>query len=199
MGLDLETVDGQTPIDEDEKHDLLIRTISTRSELDEFEQKNIERAIEWTLRNNFKLERILTEQFVKEVHRQMFNQVWKWAGEFRRSGKNIGIDWTQIPTSLNQLLGNCNFWIQNHTFPQDEIAIRFSHGLVQIYLFPNGNGRHSRLCGDILVSKVFNRKVFTWGGNSELSPAGATRRKYIEAIRKADQGDYEDLLRFARS
>jgi len=46
MGLKLEYIEGQTPIDEDEKEGLLIRTISTRGELDEFEQANIQQAIE---------------------------------------------------------------------------------------------------------------------------------------------------------
>lgn len=38
MGLDLDYIDGQTPIDEDEKEGLLIETITTKGELDEFEQ-----------------------------------------------------------------------------------------------------------------------------------------------------------------
>lgn len=37
MGLDLDYKDGQTPLDEDEKDGLLIKTITTRDELDEFE------------------------------------------------------------------------------------------------------------------------------------------------------------------
>ena len=41
MGLDLEYFKGQSPIDEDEKERLKIKTISTRGELDEFEQSNI--------------------------------------------------------------------------------------------------------------------------------------------------------------
>jgi hypothetical protein len=47
MGLDLEYINGQTPIEEEEKVELKIKTISTRGELDEFEQANIEEAIEW--------------------------------------------------------------------------------------------------------------------------------------------------------
>jgi Fic-DOC domain mobile mystery protein B len=199
MGLDVDYIDGQTPIDEDEKEGLLIETISTRSDLDEFEQKNIEKAVEWTLENKFTLDRILGERFIKEVHKQMFDEVWKWAGKFRRTNKNLGVDWIQIPISLRQLLDNCRYWIQNQTFSEDEIAIRFSYGLVWIHLFPNGNGRHSRLCADILVTHVFNKRAFGWGGTANLSTAGETRTCYLDAIRKADQGDYTDLIRFAKS
>ena len=39
MGLDLDYTDGQTPLDEDEKEGLLMPTIATRGELDEFEQQ----------------------------------------------------------------------------------------------------------------------------------------------------------------
>ena len=56
MGLELEYIDGQTPIDEDEKEGLLIPAIATHGELDEFEQQNIEQAIQWVLTRSFKPE-----------------------------------------------------------------------------------------------------------------------------------------------
>lgn len=46
MGLDLAYQEGQTPLDDDEKEGLRIATIATREELDEFEQQNIEQAVE---------------------------------------------------------------------------------------------------------------------------------------------------------
>ena len=46
MGLDLEYIEGQTPLEQEEMDGLLISTIATRGELDEFEQHNIEKAIE---------------------------------------------------------------------------------------------------------------------------------------------------------
>jgi Fic-DOC domain mobile mystery protein B len=199
MGLNLEYIEGQTPIDEDEKQGLLVRTVSTRSELDEFEQKNIEQAIQWTLKNKFSPDRILDERFIKDVHKRMFDQVWEWAGQFRRTNKNIGNDWTEIPICLRQLLDNCSFWIKKHTFPEDEIAVRFSHELVRIHLFPNGNGRHSRLCADILITHALNKEIFTWGDNADLSKPGNTRKSYLDAIHKADQNDLADLIQFARS
>jgi fido (protein-threonine AMPylation protein) len=64
--------------------------------------------------------------------------------------------------------------------------------------FPNGNGRHSRICGDILVSHVLNRPIFTWGGKS-IEEKGVTRKSYLDALNKADQGDLWPLVEFARS
>ena len=100
MGLDLEYIYGQTPVSEEEKDELLIKSISTRGELDEFEQLNIEKAVEWTLSRKFKREYILTENFILDLHRRMFDNIWKWAGKFRRSNKNIGVDKIQIAVQL---------------------------------------------------------------------------------------------------
>ena len=199
MELDLNYINGQTPIDEDEKEGLLIKTITTRGDLDEFEQYNIEKAIEWTLKNKFKLEKILTENFIKEVHIKMFGEVWKWAGKFRLTNKNIGVDKYQIPTELRNLINDCKYWLENETYEDDEIVIRFKHRLVQIHLFPNGNGRHSRLSADILISNILGGKIFSWGGVN-LSQKTDIRKEYLNAIYEADNNNnFTSLINFARS
>ena len=177
MGLDFELVDGQTPLDEEEKDGLLISTITTRSELDEFEQNNIEKAIQWTLTRKFRKDEILTEEFIKLVHKKMYGEVWAWAGKFRKTNKNIGVDRHQVPTQLRLLLDDCKYWIANGTYPPDEIAVRFKHRIVSIHCFSNGNGRHSRMMGDLIIEKIFGQPVFTWGANSNLTKPGDTRRE----------------------
>jgi Fic-DOC domain mobile mystery protein B len=198
MGLDIEYIKGQTPIDEEEKDELKIKTISTRGELDEFEQANIEKAIEWSLKANLTLEKILSIEFIKDVHRRMFNEVWGWAGNFRKTDKNIGVDKFIIPQELRKLIDDCKYWIENNTYPDDEIAIRFKHRLVKIHPFPNGNGRHSRICADILISKGLKKEIFSWGGK-KLTDRSETRDKYLEAINKADGENIHPLIEFARS
>ncbi len=198
MGLELNYINGQTPLDEDEKEGLLIKTITTRGELDEFEQLNIEEAKVWLLKTKLNIERIVSEEFIKELHTKMFGTVWKWAGTYRNSNKNIGVDKFEIPTQVRLLLDNTKYWIENKTFSENEIAIRFSHRLVQIHLFPNGNGRHSRLIADILINKGFGKVEFTWG-STNLTAAGDTRTTYLNALRKADEGNFTDLITFARS
>jgi Fic-DOC domain mobile mystery protein B len=198
MGLDLNYHNGQTPLDEDEKDGLLIPTIATRQELDEFEQKNVEEAIEWTLKRKLKAEQVLTEDFIRKLHKLMYGYVWGWAGMFRKSNKNIGVDKWDIPSALKMLLDDTLYWLSNNTYPVEEIAIRFKHRLVSIHCFPNGNGRHSRLMADIILSTAAHGKVFTWAASS-IVQAGTSRDEYIQALRAADEGDYEALLDFAKS
>lgn len=198
MGLILNYTEGQTPIDEEEKRGLLIPSVTTRLELDEFEQLSIERAVEWSIKIKLKQDEILSEQFVRKLHKRMFDGVWSWAGEFRKSNKNLGVDWQMIPVSLRQLLEDCRFWVNHRTFPDDEIAVRFGHRIVDIHCFPNGNGRHSRLISDIIISNIFGKPVFTWG-RVDLAKQGLVRKRYIHAIQEADKGILGPLLEFARS
>jgi Fic-DOC domain mobile mystery protein B len=198
MGLDVDYIDGQTPLDEDEKDGLLIHTIATRGELDEFEQQNIEEAVQWTLERSFKPDTIFTEDFVRMVHKRMYANVWKWAGAFRNTNKNIGTDKWQISAELRNLLDDLRYWHQHSIYSADEIALRFKHRLVSIHCFANGNGRHSRLMADIIIEKIYRKPVFTWGTTNLYNKSNA-RLAYLTALRSADKGDYSLLLAFARS
>ena len=198
MGLDFAYINGQTPLDEDEKEGLLIPTIATRAELDEFEQQNIEEAIHWVLSRRLKAPTILTEQFVRNLHKRMYGNVWEWAGDFRKTNKNLGVDKWQISSSLKALLDDTIFWIEHKSFTPDEIAIRFKHRIVCIHCFPNGNGRHSRLMADIIVDKIYKLSMFSWG-EGNLVKQSSLRTNYLKAIREADNNNYEPLLLFARS
>ncbi|WP_019670132.1 mobile mystery protein B [Eudoraea adriatica] len=198
MGLELKYGEGQTPLDEDEKKGLKIKTITTHGELDEFEQLNIEKAVEWTIHANLKANKILTEKFVKDLHKRMYGDVWKWAGEFRRSEKNIGISWPLIGIELKNLLDDTKYWIANKTYPPEEIAIRFKHRLVSIHCFPNGNGRHSRMMADIIIESIFDKEVFTWH-RSNMVKTDKTRKEYINALKEADNGNIEPLIEFAKN
>jgi Fic-DOC domain mobile mystery protein B len=189
---------GQTPLSEDEQEGLLIPFIATRGELDEFEQKNIEQAVQWTMGRSFKPEQVFTESFIQQVHRRMYGEVWAWAGEFRKTNKNLGVDKWQIPTELRSLLDDARYWFENKTYPPDEMALRFKHCIVSIHCFPNGNGRHSRLMADIIIEKLYQLPVFSWGAAS-LSRDSDVRAAYLKAVKAADRGDYSFLLEFARS
>jgi Fic-DOC domain mobile mystery protein B len=128
----------------------------------------------------------------------MFSEVWAWAGTTRKTNKNIGVDKIQISIEIRKLIDDCNYWIEHQLFTDEEIAIRFSHRLVKIHLFPNGNGRHSRLVADIMISKLFNKPVFSWG-HSDLSKKNQIRKEYLDAIYKADKDDYKPLIEFAKN
>lgn len=191
---------GATPLSVEERQGLIPNYISTHSELNELEQKNIQTAILWFKKKRAK-KNILDQGFIFELHKQMFSEVWRWAGHNRTSGKNIGIDWHQIATQLGQLIADTKFWIDHSTFTFDEVCTRFHHRLVQIHTFPNGNGRHARLMTDLLLESN-GHQTFTWGMVTSLGPIESEserRKEYIAALKAADQHSYARLLKFVRS
>jgi len=198
MGLKINYTEGQTELDEEEKEGLLLKSITTREELDEFEQQNIEKAIQWTFGRKFKKEQLLSEKFIRNLHKKMYGDVWKWSGQFRNSEKNIGVKSFLIPVELKNLLDDCLYWIEHNTYEQEEIAIRFKHRLVSIHCFSNGNGRHSRLLADLIMENIFKGTFFTWGGNNLLKQTD-TRSIYIKALKMADNYEILPLIAFAKS
>lgn len=197
MGFELEYEEGQTPLSEEEKDGLLIKSITTHAELNEHEQLNIEQAVKWVMQSKLNKDKILTEDFIRTLHKKMLGNVWAWAGEFRKSEKNIGVKWINIGVDLKMLLDDTKYWIENETYSLDEISIRFKHRLVNIHCFPNGNGRHSRIMADIIIESIFKNKVFTWN-HSNMVKADDTRKNYINAIQEGDKGDINPLIKFAR-
>ena len=186
--------DAATPLTPEETRDLIPAHIAYRRELNEAEQENIARAQEWALSRRRDL---VSEKFVKDLHRRMFGDVWRWAGQYRKSERNIGVDPYRIAADVQQTVDDARFWVEHATYPPDEIAVRFSHRLVFIHPFPNGNGRLSRLAGDLLARRL-GQSPFTWGRVS-LVDGGAMRARYVEALRAADGHDIAPLVLFARS
>lgn len=196
MAIDFDEHDGQTPLDLDEVAGLRPQHLSTKGELNDWEQQNILAAVVWLRRARRR--DVLSEDFCRTLHKKMFDQTWSWAGTFRKSDKNIGCDWTQVSIKLRNLLDNTRYWIDESVFPPDEIAARFHRELVWIHLFPNGNGRHARMMADALLRSM-GKSPFTWGGGGTLVKADDARSLYLTALRAADISDYTLLLAFVRS
>jgi len=188
--------DGNTPLLPEELADL-IPSLATKEELNEFERENILQAREWVMAARTTARRIVSEEYVRRLHSRMFGQTWKWAGQYRKTERNLGVPADEIPEKLAVLLGDVRYWIDHETYPPDEIAVRFHHRLVAIHPFPNGNGRHARLIAEALVMKL-GRPTLTWG-NADLTTQGDARARYLQALRAADERDYQLLLAFARS
>ena len=199
MGRDLnepfdEQDDAATPLDEEEKEELILSYITTRGELNEAEQANIIEAEDWAFSQR---RDVLDARFLDNLHRRMLDGVWRWAGAHRRSAKTVGIDAYQIPTEMQQMIDDTTYWIENEAYSPDEIAARFHHRLVWIHPYPNGNGRHARLATDLLLRSLGQTR-FSWGSES-LVDANETRRCYMTALRAADNHDFGPLLEFVRS
>lgn len=187
--------DGDTELTPEERESLIPSYITFRRELNEAEQANIVEAQSWA----FSRKRdVLDDALLTSLHKRMYGNVWRWAGEHRTSSKNIGdVDAYRIPTELRELLDNCRYWIDNKTYEPDEIAARFHHRLVFIHCYPNGNGRHARLATDLLLTQM-GKVPFSWGG-ATLVDAVEVRTRYIEALQAADRHDIGPLLGFVRS
>lgn len=188
---------GATPLDPDEVVGLVPSHINTQGDLNAWEQINIVQGERWALRQ--KKREFLDEGFVRDLHKQMFDKTWKWAGTFRKSNKNIGVDWTQVAVKLRNLLENTQYQMKHQVFGADEMAVRFHHQLVWIHAFPNGNGRHARLMADLLAMRLGQARL-SWGGaDVSITSVGVLRSQYLMALRAADQGSFDALMAFARS
>ncbi len=186
--------EASTSLTPEQRDGLIPSYISLRRELNEVEQIGIADADRWA----FSRKRdVLAVDFLYELHKHMFADVWAWAGAPRKSQRNIGVAYWKIETELRQLLDDVRYWLAKESFPLDEIAARFHHRLTWIHPFPNGNGRLSRLAADLLAVQL-GRERFTWGSGN-LIAADDLRRRYVETLRTADQHDFEPLIAFVRS
>ena len=184
---------GATPLDGDEAALLIPKHITKMSELNAFEHANILMAEQWAISSRF----VLSASYIKKLHKRMFDKTWKWAGQFRKTGKNIGVEAYRIESELQHLVADVLYQIEHKSFGFDEIAARFHHRLVLIHAFPNGNGRHARLMTDLILKK-YGQKRFTWGEGAAKKNSQKTRTDYISALRLADAHDMTALLEFVR-
>lgn len=185
--------EGATPLDPDEIEGLKFKHITTRGELDELEQANIEEGLRWLGRRRGD---VLTDDFIRTLHRRLFGQVWGWAGTFRLREKNIGIAPYQIQVQLRMLLDNARFWAENGTFAPLEAAARFHHRMVEIHPFPNGNGRHARIAADTFLEQHYEHPPIQWASGFDLQADNVRRDAYIAALRAADAGEFGPLFAF---
>lgn len=188
-----ENVEGATPLDPDELAGLKFKHITTRGQLDELEQANIVKGLLW-LKKSIARDDVLTINFAMDLHKALFKNVWGWAGTFRLTEKNIGIDPLQVSVALRNLLDDLAAWVKFNTYPPFEAVLRFHHQLVKIHPFPNGNGRFSRIYADIIAEKYFSIAPIQWGGRN-LDKITQTRKDYINSLRAADGGDLSLLLK----
>ena len=183
-----------TPLEPAEREGLIATHVTVHEELNELEQQNILAADLWA----FERKRdVIDEDFLLNLHKRMFGDVWKWTGTYRKTDRNLGVPPYRIQPGLHEVLGNIRYWVEHETYPADEIAVRFHHDLVVVHPFPNGNGRWSRMAGDLLAVRL-GRDRFTWGA-ADLRAQGDPRSRYLAALRAADLHDFTPLIGFARS
>jgi len=187
--------EGATPLEHEELEGLKFKSVTLRPELDQLESINIESGINWAYKQ--KKPDILCEGFLRDLHKKLLGDVWGWAGTFRKTEKNIGVDPLHISVQLRELFDNCKAWLEFESYPPLEIAVRFHHLLVKIHPFPNGNGRVSRIMTDLLCTHNLGIDQIDWLAGHDLQKLGPRRSAYIQALRAADQYNYTLLMAFA--
>ena len=195
--------EGATPLTAEETLGLIPSFVATREDLNAIEQAGIATARSWAMRSPVarRVEQVLDELFVRRLHRQMFEQVWRWAGVYRTTERNIGIDPAGIPVAVRCMVDDARVWVDPSTtwITPERACLQVHHQMVAIHPFPNGNGRHARLFADLLAIRL-GLAPFTWGA-ADLTAAGPDRGAYLAALRRADRdrNDLDDLVKFARS
>jgi len=188
-----ESVAGETPIpDRSGLRDPLIRT---RRELSVAEARNIAKAaVKYLAERPTKRRAPFDLSWCLRLHREMFGDIWDWAGQPRAVELNLGGPASQVSVQLDGLMKDLATW---GDFDVDllERAVRLHHRAVKIHPFLNGNGRWSRMLADIWLRRN-GQPIVDWpSGIGEESPI---RAEYIAAVKQADLGEMEPLLRMHR-
>jgi Fic-DOC domain mobile mystery protein B len=180
-------IPGETPIED--FSELKAKNIHYRSQLNKVESVNITKAMSRYLAGTVTLkEAPFDYAWFLQLHREMFEDVWGWAGRLRRSQTTIGIDPRFIEQRLYDLSCNLHYWEDSPI----EQAVRLHHQAVQIHPFENGNGRWSRLLANLWL--LLREGVTTDWPGTHLSEESAIRAEYIGALKVADEGDYGPLV-----
>ena len=125
-------------------------------------------------------------KWIKRLHKEMFGEVWEWAGELRTRDLNLGIRWNQIDDKLHNLTRDLEFPEQSGMVPIEQ-AVRLHHQAVQIHPFYNGNGRWACMLANILL-RARGQSETRWP-ESLLGVESTIRGQYLAAIKAADLGD----------
>lgn len=185
-----ESLPGQTPLDD--LSGLRIRSIRTAADLNAAEAENIRKAmVKYLAARPTRRSARFDVPWLRRLHREMFGDVWAWAGQLRKSETNIGCRSHEIESRLINLLEDLRAW-KDTEMPLLEQAVRLHHVAVSIHPFPNGNGRWSRLAANIWL-KLEGAEPVEWP-ESIIGTASTIRGEYLAAVRAADEGDYRKLL-----
>lgn len=189
---------GATPLSPDDLLGLKLPHVQTRAQLNEIEAANILQGQNWV--SSLKvltLDDIFSRDFVIALHENLFGDIWQWAGTFRLRELNIGVEPKNIPIDLHNFLEDAKCWLEFKHFSDIELSARIQHKLVQIHPFVNGNGRHARIFTDIVRVFLLNKKPLRWA-KAKLEDMTTERAAYIAGLRKADGGDFSEMVDYLK-
>jgi len=164
-------------------------TIKGKSLREHFEAVNHQEAIEYVQQlANEKYQ--LSSKDILEVHSLVLNKIEKdFAGRFRTSGVRISGANFVPPNALkvSALIDELIEWANKESKKLHPIirSTIFHHRFVHIHPFFDGNGRSARLMFNLLLMKE---------GYPPAIILKNDRKKYYDALNKANTGDYSKLL-----
>jgi Fic-DOC domain mobile mystery protein B len=190
--------EGATP--GDDISGLIATSLHTREARNAAETDSISRAYDkyiYRARAKTPDSKWLTDEFIRNVHAEMFGAIWDWAGKYRTVQTNIGVKPYQIQEQIQVLCGNFYTWDSGSMDPI-EIVARLQSRLTWIHPFKDGNGRHARLITDIFL---YSRQhpLPQWPQIHLMTQGNNVRQEYIAAMRKADDHDFSALSQFIES
>ena len=186
-------IDDATPLDDVSGLKLSKDKSYSLKEVYEAEALNIANAtIKYLSATPTKKEAPFSYSWMIDLHEEMFGNVWDWAGKLRKIELSIGIKAYLVPMELKNLCDDISYWNKNKTFDVFETAARIHHRAVQIHPFQNGNGRWSRMLANIYL-RQYGKMPVRWQEDL-LAKENPKRSEYIQALKKADNSDYKDLI-----
>ena len=189
-----ETLPGETPIDD--ISGLKLKEVRTRKQLSLVEAENVLKAtMKYLAAKPNRRSAPFTVTWFLKLHRQMFGDVWEWAGKPRQVDLNLGAVWHHVEADLQILADDLEFWEKNWSDVLQQ-AVYLHHRAVRIHPFMNGNGRWARLLANIWL-RLHDCSVTQWPEQS-IGTVSPVRDDYLAAIRSADNGDMIPLVELHR-
>jgi len=183
------SIPGQTPLDD--VSGLKIKAIRTTADLNAAEAENIRKAtLKYLGARPSRRWARFDVPWMRKLHREMFGEVWKWAGSLRKHETNIGAPPRQIEIGLHSLAEDLKAWEQSGMSPVEQ-SVRLHHGAVRLHPFPNGNGRWARMLANIWL-RLHGEAPIEWP-EATIGAASVVRNEYLRAVRAADRGDLTKL------
>lgn len=182
---------GETPVTDDELEwllpgirELLEEPVSKAAiyDLEQAVQADVtEQLLPRVLSGGLSLGELLSDRFLRELHKLLYGDIWAWAGMFRKRELNIGIAPTQIAVDLRNSLDAIRWrWEHTDDWSPRELGIAAHADTVRIHPFADGNGRTTRLLADLVfIAAQEGEALEQYNWNLD-------KRRYIELLREYD-------------
>ena len=154
---------GETPLSGDELDALLAHVVDTlgppvsKADIFDLESAILQDVAEGLITDVFNgdltLDELLTDQFLRDLHRQLYGDIWTWAGRWRSPEINLGVAPEQIAVDLRTTMDNIRYrWGNTKDWTARELGIAAHAEGVRVHPFTDGNGRATRLHADLCSS-----------------------------------------------